>query len=521
MKRYFIGMFPAVAMFAVLLLSGCENENNVTGGGGKANISLPSPVSLDNIAGDGDIRTIDVESDGYWSVIATAADGDAAPWISVEPAQGIGNGRVTLSFAKNPSSGASRSGQVCVQLRDESKNVLLPVVQGAASYTTGFQPFVHLIEFAKGDIVNCVSGRVNEAKNAFLFNDGASIALTGAGDMTVAGLTADRYYIGVLRASGWDAENAAWTVAVPVTSELSGTLSFGFGMLTNSSSVCSVPRDWKVEWSGDNATWHDIDAFYAWNGKSACPTESSVSADKSVSFSLLPNINADAYNHRQAVFTVPISAPLAKGSTLYVRVAKAGDTPVKGTAIDPSHIVRFTFGCCVSQFEKKAYHTTTMPEGGQVVLAQGFDDCLSGLDYMSDIGHLAYVTGSAYDVPEGWSASGVTNAIGYIRLAADGTLTTPALASLGATPTDLAVSFKAVVRCSSTDAIDKKAITVQVAEGDGTVEAQPDMTNEFTKRDDCFVWRTFTVRVTGATASTKLTFSNTGQWFLDDIIVTK
>lgn len=57
--------------------------------------------------------------------------------------------------------------------------------------------------------------------------------------MTVAGLTEDRYYIGVLRASGWDAENAAWTVAVPVTNELSGTLSFGFGMLTNSSSVCS------------------------------------------------------------------------------------------------------------------------------------------------------------------------------------------------------------------------------------------------------------------------------------------
>ena len=61
--------------------------------------------------------------------------------------------------------------------------------------------------------------------------------------MTAAGLTADRYYTGVLRASGWDAENAAWTVAVPVTSELSGTLSFGFGMLTNSSSLCAVPRD--------------------------------------------------------------------------------------------------------------------------------------------------------------------------------------------------------------------------------------------------------------------------------------
>lgn len=464
----------------------------------------------------------DVESDGYWSVIATGADGDAAPWISVEPAQGIGDGSVTLSFAKNPSNNVSRSGQVCVQLRDESKNVLLPVVQGAASYPTGFQPFVHLIEFAKGDIVNCVSGRVNEAKNAFLFNDGASVALTGAGDMTVAGLTADRYYIGVLRASGWDAENAAWTVAVPVTGELSGTLSFGFGMLTNSSSLCAVPRDWKVEWSADNATWHDIDAFYAWNGKNACPAESSVSEDKSVSFALLPNINADAYNHRQAVFTVPASAPLAKGSTLYVRVAKAGDTPVKGTAIDPSHIVRFTFGCCVSQFEKKAYHTTTMPVGEQVVLAQGFDDCLSGLDYMSDIGHLAYVTGAAYDAPEGWSVSGtVTASIGYVRLAAKGVLTTPALASLGTTPTDIVVSFKAVVRCSSTDAIDKKEITVQVAQGDGTVEAQPDMTGEFSKRDDCFAWRTFTVRVTGATASTRLAFSNTGQWFLDDVVVTK
>lgn len=180
MKRYFIGIIPVVAVFATVLMPGCENENNVTGGGGKANISLPSQVVLDNIAGDGDIRTFDVESDGYWSVIATGADGDVAPWISVEPAQGIGNGNVTLSFAKNPSSGVSRSGQVCVQLRDESKNVLLPVVQGAASYPTGFQPFVHLIEFVKGDIVNCVSGRVNEEKNAFLFNDGASIALTGA-----------------------------------------------------------------------------------------------------------------------------------------------------------------------------------------------------------------------------------------------------------------------------------------------------------------------------------------------------
>ena len=507
-------------MVAAVLLSGCENENNVTGG--KANVSVPSQVVLDDIAGDGDIRTFDVESDGYWSVIATGTDGDTAPWISVEPAQGIGNGSVTLSFAKNPSNSVSRSGQVCVQLRDESKSVQLPVVQGAASYLTGFQPFVHLIEFVKGDIDNCVSGKVNEAKNAFLFNDGASITLTGAGDMTAAGLTADRYYTGVLRASGWDAENAAWTVAVPVTSELSGTLSFGFGMLTNSSSLCAVPRDWKVEWSADNATWHDIDAFYAWNGKSACPTESSVRADKSVSFALLPNINADAYNHRQAVFTVPASAPLVKGSTLYVRVAKAGDTPVKGTAIDPSHIVRFTFGCCVSQFEKKAYHTTTMPEGEQVVLAQGFDDCLSGLDYMADIGHLAYVTGSAYDAPEGWSVSGtVTASVGYVRLAAKGVLTTPALASLGTTPTDIVVSFKAVVRCSSTDAIDKKEIKVQVAEGDGAVEAQPDMTGEFTKRDDCYAWRTFTVRVTGATASTRLAFSNTGQWFLDDIVVTK
>lgn len=171
-------------MVAAVLLPGCENENNVTGG--KANVSVPSQVVLDDIAGDGDIRTFDVESDGYWSVIATGADGDTAPWISVEPAQGIGNGSVTLSFAKNPSNSVSRSGQVCVQLRDESKSVQLPVVQGAASYLTGFQPFVHLIEFVKGDIDNCVSGKVNEAKNAFLFNDGASITLTGAGDMTAA-----------------------------------------------------------------------------------------------------------------------------------------------------------------------------------------------------------------------------------------------------------------------------------------------------------------------------------------------
>ena len=110
----------------------------------------------------------------------------------------------------------------------------------------------------------------------------------------------------MLRASGWDAENAAWTVAVPVTSELSGTLSFGFGMLTNSSSLCAVPRDWKVEWSGDNATWHDIDAFYAWNGKSACPTESSVNEDKSVSFALLPT------SRDQEMVLPPSTAPAGR-----------------------------------------------------------------------------------------------------------------------------------------------------------------------------------------------------------------
>ena len=49
-------------MVAAVLLPGCENENNVTGG--KANVSVPSQVVLDDIAGDGDIRTFDVESDG-------------------------------------------------------------------------------------------------------------------------------------------------------------------------------------------------------------------------------------------------------------------------------------------------------------------------------------------------------------------------------------------------------------------------------------------------------------------------
>lgn len=511
----------AVVAFSAAVLLGCgEDVNHVTGG--SASVTVPSVSALDDIAGDGDVRTFTVESDGYWSVAALSADGSPATWITVAPESGAGNGDVTLTFAKNPSSTATRAARIRIQLRDESQEVLLPVTQAVASFATGFQPIKHLILFGSNDIANSTSGHANETGTSFLFNNGGSIDLSpGVTISEVCGVSASKYYIGVIKAVGWNAPDAAWTAVIPATDDLSGTLQFAFGMLTNSSSDCPVPKNWKVMWSNDNANWNDIDILYAWNGTTTGPTNSSINADKSVSFELPAAINADAYYHRQAVFTIPADKTIPKGGTLYVRVAKVGNDPVKGSEITPAGILRIAFGFYVTQFEKKSYYTTTLPEGDHVVLAEGFDDCLSGFDYMADVGHLAYVTGSEYEAPAGWEASGVSNSIGYVRFAANGTLTTPALTALGSTPTDITVTFKATVRCSSTDAIDKKAIGVNVVAGDGTVEAQPDTTALFTKRDDCFAWSTLTVRVTGATASTRLQFTNTGQWFLDDIVITK
>lgn len=479
-------------------------------------------ASLTDIAGDGDVRTFEVKSNGYWSVVALDADGMSAGWVTADPAAGIGNSSVTLTFFKNPSAGKTRKGQILVQLRDESKILSYDLLQGKASYTSGFKPIVSVLKGSSAKPEESVYGTLNTQNNEYTFSNGSSISLLGSTDLEYSYVS--QWYRGVLKAKGWDAQDAAWLIKIPVSEELSGTLALSFGFLSDNATNCHVPQDWKIQWGTDGQNWSDIDELYYWAGSANRPTESCLSAEKT--FALKPDISSENYYPKQAIFKVPDGSSIAKGSTLYIRIATAGVKPIKGTSLDPTHKLRFAYGFILSQYEKKSYNSRPLPQGDNVVLAEGFDDCLGGMDFLLNIGQLCNVSGTVFE-KEGWEGENASSLVGYVRCGTSkaGSITTPALSALGSTPTDITIQFKATVYGAANNTWNKDLpVEVSIVEGPGEVEANisvDEFKNALAKFEDCFKFHDFTVKVKGATEATRIKFSRGERWYIDDIIITK
>jgi hypothetical protein len=399
--------------------------------------------------------------------------------------------------------------------------------------------------YALGSSGNFTIGNAtfDQATKTVAYNNGHSIIKVGDtssdflfGCYGSAKAAATNMYDSRLYATGWG--GSSWqdnglVFKIKAESVIKGNLRFGFGWMAAPSHL--VPKNWKLMWSTDNANW-----------TGGVKVMGIVSSMTSISDDVGDEIfetagSANVGGYRIAYFNLPESKAVPVGGYLYIKIVQAdNECQVAGT-VNPSAEMIFINGFYLMTHERGAYHTSVLPAGGNVLLAEGFDNCFWGPD------NFAYAWQSfashkiAYNVPEGWTKAGnVFEQPGYIRVGNSGTdaaasITTPTLDALGNTPTDITVSFKAATLLVGAAGLvpDNRTIAVK-AEGAGTVGSEvyfpstlsgtASTVDQATSDKMCaeyLRWYDCSVRVAGATKDTKITFTGTGRHFFDEIVITR
>lgn len=506
-------------MLSTLFFSACT-DNGPEKPGEDESTSLSAEASLSDISGDGEQRSIKITSNAYWTISATEGS-MPAKWIVFDTGSGSGDTEVKVTFLKNPSNKTARTATVTVELSDESAKVELPVSQAKATYASGIQPIVNYITYLNKDADKSKpeNGILDIENSRFTFNSGAVISTEGA-KISEVGWVGTEYYRSILVTNNWGAENAGIFYEIPTTQDLSGTFTMAFGLYPASSSNCFVPKAFKMSWSADKEKWTDVEAVYQWDGNELTAEENAV--DDTSSFRVLPNINKASFAHRQAVFTIPDAETIAAGGKLYVRIIPSTKYTIKGDAVNPEHSLRVCYGSVIYQWEKKSYHyNAELGQDGDVILKEGFDDMMSGIDYFAGANHLAYVCGKIFIPKNGWDANNASEAFGYLRFSTGGShIITPALTAIGTAPADVELKFDLCPYCSPKMELDANVVTVSL-EGPGTVGDQPDCETLFITPEDAKSMKTVSVKISGATSETKIKISGTMRWFIDNIVVTK
>ena len=304
-------------------------------------------------------------------------------------------------------------------------------------------PICGMLKMLLGGTPSIYNATYDDASKTLNYDNGCSIYKVGNEDLTTAELTCkDTPYDGRFQTTGWGGDN--WqdnglVFKIKATSRIVGNLRFGFGMFSNKSVKGYVPAKYKIKWSNNNTDWYDgvrvLVGPYTGDGAEV--------------FTIPTTANSGGY--KMAYFNVPESKAVAEGDFIYVKIVQADNTtalyPETGIKTDAPLLLQHAF--YLATHEKRAYHTSTLPSGENVLLTEGFDDAFLGHDYFIPTWQMSADKNApnAYAVPEGWAAASAFELPGYIRLgssaASAGSITTPALEALGETPADITVSFKA------------------------------------------------------------------------------
>ena len=396
-------------------------------------------------------------------------------------------------------------------------------------------PICGMLKMLLGGTPSVYNVTYDAAGKTLNYDNSCSIYKVGNEDLTTAELTCkDTPYDGRFQTTGWGGDN--WqdnglVFKIKATSRIVGNLRFGFGMFSNKSVKGYVPAKYKIKWSNNNTDWYDgvrvLVGPYTGDGAEV--------------FTIPTTANSGGY--KMAYFNVPESKAVAEGDFIYVKIVQADNTtalyPETGIKTDAPLLLQHAF--YLATHEKRAYHTSTLPSGENVLLTEGFDDAFLGHDYFIPTWQMSADKNApnAYAVPEGWAAASAFELPGYIRLgssaASAGSITTPALEALGETPADITVSFKAAYHMGGSKSYlpDTNTLTV-TAEGAGTAaepvhelaslpaECKPATEAEAKAMEDAYYkWYPVTVKVTGATKETRITIGGTGRRYIDDIVITK
>lgn len=341
-----------------------------------------------------------------------------------------------------------------------------------------------------------------------------------------------------LYVTGWGGPN--WqenglVFKMKATSRIVGNLRFGFGWFGALGD--NLPENWKLLWSSDGTAWNDgVKVLSLTSSLTELPSDD----PGSEIFTFASNANAGGY--RMAYFHVPDDKAVPEGGYFYMKIVQADNACQRsGESVDPSKEMIFINGFYLQTHERRAYHTSDLPSGDNVVLTEGFDDNLWGPDQFAYAWQSFAGYKVAYKAPEGWSIAGsVFEEPGHVRIGNSATdssssLTTPALEALGNTPTDITVRFKAATLLVGAAGLvpDDRTIRVE-ASGAGAVGSEVylpatlsgtaetvDQATSDRMCDEYLRWYDCSVKISGATKDTRVVFTGTGRHFFDEIVITK
>lgn len=449
------------------------------------------------ISGSGGSASIDVQSNAYWSVSIVDETGSTVRWVSADVTSGMGDMTLTLTADRNTTA-KERKADILITTdgEDDSRTITLTQESGV-SETEGYGfPMGEM--FLINDDAELSNGFIDG--NSCYLDGGLIITRTGDGDSALefsCPCHQSATYQRGIQAYNWE-QGDAWLFEIPFKTQVSGDLRFGFGSRRDN---ITGSNPWKFEWSTDGSEWKESGSAPVQGGSNAVWKFIDFTLDKAV----------------------------PAGGKLYIRMTPSSVEIGKlGTEKKPSAL--FQHGITLTQAQ--APLTDVPPADDKlVVFSTGFDE-LSGVDNASDItlsmGYFNSCYGGTYAVPDGLkdivSVSKCLTRPGYLQIGnatgdAQGTYSVAmsGLQRMGIQRTDLKVTFKAAGYQDFGDP-STGDFTVLTDSSSGAAAENGGKTAELEVNS----FKEFSMKITGATPATVLTFTNLSpetRAFIDDITI--
>ena len=468
---------------------------------------------------------------GKTSVALTSADGMAAGdyYLAIAPKTYSKGLKITVTYKDGKTS--TRSSSESVDL--ESGVIYEMGTVGAENYD-GYGvtlPYVFSLYATKGkgDQPKYITQKIVTSKTLVQYNEastGAMLEVKTSGTWNLYWSNKAYGQDNLLGCSFTD-ETTYFMLKAPLRTSLPSTFRLSFGFWADNAPAALI-KDWKVQYSKDNQTWHDGASFEMQTILKFYPVE------------ITPEVAFGA------------------GETLYLRWIPVGNAGWNGTTVDGKNTwVHFVGGVAITD--------VTSPDSKATgnVYAEDFDRINGGVDYrhagqtngIEKLGQLGEIFGDSIEnwtaeQKNGLSGSYVAERPGYVQIGYAtypdgnrnksateatnhvGSLVTPALTEASGTIT---LSFKAMCYRSpfigradmeSAQQVDVTDIVVNI-KGAGSFDSASSMTSKTLSGISTSKFDLKTLYIYNSDATTQIEFTSTAvsgkftRWFIDDISVNK
>lgn len=372
--------------------------------------------------------------------------------------------------------------------------------------------------FFKYESTSKFSNGTVSGKTKFSFTEVPDFSLAGMSIEKVGGSSNNLKMVGVaanpfqtcFTTVQWATAGCYLLYTFPVSQKIYGDLEFVFSISCGTANI--FKDNWTVQWSTDNATWHNVDEIYA-------PGRTTPSAAKGHQFKLTSTKHQD--NREVAVFTIPESEAVSSGN-IYMKLLSPKATKAATT-------LRVNVGALLQS------KTVNTPDYGfdNVLAMENFENNYFGCNPV--VGNPVYYFVNHTNAPGyvsngGWAVSGSCGAYrGCLHLAAasgKNYMISPVLDMLKA-PTDITVTFKAApswfVDAGKSHTINNFNVSVDVV-GSGTAG---EIVWDTPPESAPYEWHTATVKIKGASSDTQVNIgvldaaATNSRFYIDDIVISR